>query len=135
MQRARVVIALTVAAVGLVTMIPPAAAYHTNHVYLYFSGTLASSDYRTDTMGCSNHVSESRYDWTGGSGAYGTAAIIAPSGTWIASDRSNIGWAIANVSPTNSNAYKALCKNSSTGFVWETAYCRDTVAFSHLSCV
>jgi hypothetical protein len=132
LQAARVFGVLVVVATAL-ALVAPAAGYHFSHIYEYYSGTLASGEYRTVTMACSNHVSESRYDWSGPS-AYGTAAIIAPSGTWLASDRSSVGYAIANVSPSNPDAYKALCKNSSTGFVWVNAFCHDTVAFSHTIC-
>jgi hypothetical protein len=114
----------------LIVSVSPAAAYDQTQLFFYFSGNVSSGEFRTATACGADHYYESAAEW-GTSSAYGTVAIIAPGGTWIANARTNTGNAFTGVSPSNPDANKILCKNSTDWQITVSYTCTGRVAYAH----
>jgi len=130
----RLLVVLLIASVAVVTLAPPAAAYHEGFISYYFVGSLTSGEGRSTDSPC-DHNYATGASWTQGAGAYGTVAVIAPSGSWLASERSNTGGAFTSVSPSNSDADKSHCKNSTAWQVTVTFDCQSWIARAHGTCI
>lgn len=131
---ARLFVALLFAATVVMVVAPPAAAYHQSIAVGYFSGSISTNEFHTRTSSCSSHEWANQMSWDTSS-AYGTVAIIAAGGTWIANTRTNTGSAYTQVSPSNPDAYKALCKNSTPWQITVNASCAVAEALYDGQCV
>ena len=117
-MRRRTCVALIVVVVTLVAA-GAAAAYHVRYYQTFYNGNLTSGEYRNTGHSYCHALWASEMGFSTGTGGYGTVAVINLAGSWVASSQSQSGYVAAQISPDGSNAYKALCKNSTP---WQVTY-------------
>ncbi len=112
-----------------------AAAYHVRYSQTFYNGNLTSSEYRNTGHSYCHALWASEMGFSTGSGGYGTAAVVNLAGSWVASSQSQSGYVAAQISPDGSNAYKALCKNSTPWQITYGATCNAYFAEPDGTCV
>jgi hypothetical protein len=128
-----VAIAATVLAGALASS---ARAWHESAVQQYWAGSLTTDGQKTRDARCGWGVDADEVLWTTGAGAYGTAAIINTSGTWVASQRNQSGHIYISIAPDLSYL-RALCRNSTPWqiSVYFECYMRERKYDGNIQCV